>query len=113
MRVGLDLPPEPLHVDVERPRVAEVVGPPDLLDQQVAGEQAPGRRTKASRSSNSFGGKDTDLAADRDLVAAEVHPDRPGLDDVLGAGGCGGRRRATPQVGAHARHRARGPRTAS
>src|SRR5512134_2839840 len=33
------LAPQALHVDVERPRVPEVVRPPDLVDQGFTGEQ--------------------------------------------------------------------------
>ena len=40
--VGLDLGPQPLHVDVERLGVADVVGAPDPVDELAAGEHPAG-----------------------------------------------------------------------
>src|SRR5687767_15550026 len=39
MRVLLDLLSDALHVNVECLRVPVVVGPPDLVDEEIAGEQ--------------------------------------------------------------------------
>ena len=43
-RVGLDLGPQPLDVDVERLGVADVVGAPHPVDQRLAGQHPAGVR---------------------------------------------------------------------
>ena len=55
-RVRFDLGPQPLHVDVERLGVADVVRAPDPLDQLAAGEDAAAVAQEVSSSSNSLSG---------------------------------------------------------
>ena len=57
--VGLELLAEALHVHVERLGIPDVVGAPDLVDEEVPGEQPPFAIRNVSSSSNSLGVSET------------------------------------------------------
>ena len=76
VRVDLDLLAEPLHVDVERLRVAEVVGAPDLLDQEVARQQPALASQERLEQLELLGRERDELAPHPDLVPGHVHLDR-------------------------------------
>ena len=82
VRVRLDLLAEALHVDVERLRVAEVVGAPDLLDQEVPGEE-PALPAQERLEELELLRRERDrLAPDADLVAATSISTGPPVEDV-------------------------------
>src|SRR5437870_7705887 len=55
--IHLDLLAEPFDVDVERLRVAEVVGPPHLTDQIVACQEAPSAEQERLQELELLGGE--------------------------------------------------------
>ena len=113
VRIGSIFLPEALHVDVERLRVAEVVGSPDLLDQEVARQQATLADAGTSRAARTpSAGTDAASPPTTDLVADDIHLAPAHRSRTSSATPSGRTSRATQQR-AHARDAAPGPRTAS
>src|SRR6266487_3036475 len=100
MRVVLDLLADPLHVHVEGLRVAHVVVAPDLLDQELAGQQAAAPSEERLEQLELLRGERHQPLSDPDLMLRDVHLDRPPAQHLV-------RRRRRlhprpPQVRAHA-----------
>ena len=80
-RVLLDVGPQPLDVDVEGLRVAEVVGAPDAVDQHVAGEQPAGVLHEQRQQLELLAAEVDLVAPDEHQVAVDVDLDAAGLED--------------------------------
>src|SRR3990172_3553080 len=77
MRVLFNLAAQTLHMDVEGPGVPEVVGPPDVLDEELPGQQPAPAPEEGLEELELLRGQGDGLAANRDLVSGDVHPYRP------------------------------------
>src|SRR4051794_17478522 len=78
--VGLDLGPQPLHVDVEGLGVADVVGAPDAVDELAAGEHPSGVAQEHLEELELLERQPLGGAVDRDHVPLDVHAHGPGLE---------------------------------
>src|SRR5215210_2591793 len=83
MRIAFDFLPDPLHVDVQRLRVPEVVGAPYLSDKAVPGQQPAVAADQRLEQLELLGGEADDGARDPHLMTPDVDPDRTGRQDVL------------------------------
>src|SRR6478735_978886 len=79
-RVGLDLGAQPLHVDVQRLGVSDVVGAPHPVDELTAGEHPAGVAQEHLQQLELLEREPLRGAVDRDDVALDVHPDGSGLE---------------------------------
>src|SRR6185312_3443276 len=87
VRVPLDLLPNPLHVDVEGLRVADVVVPPDPLDQELACEQSSRRPQERLQQLELLRREGHRGATDEHLVAVDVHLDRSADENAVWTSG--------------------------
>src|SRR3989337_525989 len=83
VRVWFELAAQAFHVDVERPGVAEVARPPDLLDEEAPGEQPALPTEERLEQLELLGGERHDLVANHHLVPRDVHPDRSSGQDLV------------------------------
>src|SRR5918995_4509601 len=81
--VVFELAAQPFHVDVERPRVAEVVGSPHFVDQELAREQATTAPQERLEQLELLRRQRDRFAADGHLVPADVHAHRTARDDLV------------------------------
>src|SRR4029077_20617772 len=83
VRVPFDLLPNPLHVNVEGLRVADVVVSPDPLDQELACEQPAWRPQERLQQLELLRREGDRGATDEHLVAIDVHLDRTADEDAV------------------------------
>src|SRR6476646_10234247 len=81
--IPFDLLPNPLHVHVERLRVSDIVFAPDPLDQELAGEQTPGRAQERLEQLELLRRERDRRALHAHLVTVDVHLDGPADQDVV------------------------------
>ena len=97
-RVGLDLRPQPLDVDVEGLGVADVVAAPDPVDQLAAGEHPAGVAQQELEQLELLQRHRDAGAVDGHDVPVDVHPHRAGLEAAGAAGSLSPRRRSTARI---------------
>ena len=69
-------------MDVERPRVTEVVGSPDPVDERLAGEHAAGVLHQQLEELEFLARQVDGLSPDGDLEPLRVEPDTPGFENL-------------------------------
>src|SRR5687767_4726510 len=84
MGIGLDLLTEALHMHVEGLGVTDVVGAPDVLDQEQPGEQAILTTQERLEQLELLRWERDALTAHPHLVARDVHLDRTSTQYFLG-----------------------------
>ena len=81
-RIGLDLPAQPVDMDIHRPGLAAVVVAPDVLEQLVAGKDLAWLANEEGQQLERLRLDRERLAVAQEPVSGEVHLDPAEIDDI-------------------------------